>query len=39
MILSHVSSINDNWDVLDTMIVAGDSPVTLYDFLKGYLGI
>jgi len=37
MILSHVSSINDNWDVLDTMLVAGDSPIPLYDFLKGYL--
>jgi hypothetical protein len=37
MILSHVSSINDNWNVLDTLIVAGDSPITMYDCLKDYL--
>ncbi|MCK6561878.1 serine hydrolase [bacterium] len=37
MILSHVSSMNDNWEVLDAMIVAGDSSIPLYDFLKGYL--
>jgi CubicO group peptidase (beta-lactamase class C family) len=37
MILSHVSSINQNWDVLRPLIVAGDSPMTLFDFLKSYL--
>jgi CubicO group peptidase (beta-lactamase class C family) len=37
MLLSHVSSINDNWDTLEPLVVAGDSPIPLYDFLKGYL--
>jgi CubicO group peptidase (beta-lactamase class C family) len=37
MILSHVSSIKDNWGVLEPLTVAGDSPITLYDFLKNYL--
>ena len=37
MILSHVSSINDNWNVLQPLVVAGDSPITLFDFLKNYL--
>ena len=27
MLLSHVSSINTNWDVLGPLIVAGDSPI------------
>ena len=37
MILSHVSSIIDNWDILDTLVVEGDSPISLYDGLKNYL--
>jgi CubicO group peptidase (beta-lactamase class C family) len=37
MILSHVSSINDNWTIIDSMFVAGDSPIPLFDFLKNYL--
>jgi CubicO group peptidase (beta-lactamase class C family) len=37
MILSHVSSINDNWTILPSLYVSGDSPIPLYDFLKGYL--
>jgi len=36
MILSHVSSIRDNSDVLGPLIVAGDSPIKLSDFLKSY---
>jgi len=37
MILSHVSSIIGNSDVIDSLVVAGDSPIPLYDFLKDYL--
>jgi CubicO group peptidase (beta-lactamase class C family) len=37
MILSHVSSINDNYTICEPLFVAGDSPISLYDFLKGYL--
>ncbi len=37
MLLSHASSINDNWDVLEPLTSTGDSPIPLYDFLKGYL--
>ncbi len=37
VILSHVSSINQAWDVLQPLIVAGDSPMTLYDYPKSYL--
>jgi CubicO group peptidase (beta-lactamase class C family) len=37
MILSHVSSINDDEDILEPLVVTGDSPITLYDCLKDYL--
>jgi len=38
MILSHVSSINEDWEnVLKPLLVAGDSPIPLFDFLKDYL--
>lgn len=40
MLLSHVSSIRDNWDMLEpgyTIDNGGDSPISLEAFLKGYL--
>ena len=40
MLLSHVSSIRDNWDKLEigyTLDNGGDSPMSLEDFLKSYL--
>ncbi len=40
MLLSHVSSIRDNWSILEegyTIDHGGDSPVSLEDFLKAYL--
>jgi CubicO group peptidase (beta-lactamase class C family) len=40
MLLSHVSSIRDNWDILEigyTIDKGGDSPMSIEDFLKNYL--
>jgi CubicO group peptidase (beta-lactamase class C family) len=37
MLLTHTSSIIDKWDVLDSLIVPGDSPIPLGEFLEGYL--
>lgn len=37
MLLTHTSSIEDNWDVLDSLITQGDSPVALDYFLENYL--
>jgi len=40
MLLSHVSSFRDNWNVLElgyTIDQGGDSPMSLEDFLKSYL--
>lgn len=40
MLLSHVASIRDNWDMLEigyTIDHGGDSPMSLEDFLKSYL--
>jgi CubicO group peptidase (beta-lactamase class C family) len=38
MLMSHTSSIDDNWDVLDSLVTwGGDSPVGLHEFLAGYL--
>ena len=40
MLLSHVSSIRDNWTMLEpgyTIDNGGDSPIALGDFLKAYL--
>lgn len=40
MLLSHVSSFRDNWNVLEigyTIDHGGDSPMSLEDFLKSYL--
>ncbi len=36
-LLSHTSSIRDNWNVMDGYYVDGDSPVALGDFLEDYL--
>lgn len=37
MLLSHTSGIDDNWSVMNSVIVEGDSPITLSEFLEGYL--
>lgn len=37
MLLTHTSGISDNWDVLGSIYVAGDSPIPLGDFLADYL--
>lgn len=41
MLLAHVSSIKDNWQILSPLYThesgGGDSPLALADFLKGYL--
>lgn len=36
-LMSHVSSINDDWYVLQPLYVLGDSPIGFYDFFYGYL--
>ncbi len=36
-LLTHTSSIRDNWNVLSANYVQGDSPISLHDFLAGYL--
>jgi CubicO group peptidase (beta-lactamase class C family) len=36
MLLAHVASLRDNWQVLNHVYVRGDSPVALGDFLAGY---
>ncbi len=35
-LLTHTSSMKDNWDILNTMYVAGDSPVSLAGFMENY---
>ncbi len=37
MLLSHASGIDDNWGAMNSVIVDGDSPIALSDFLEGYL--
>ncbi len=38
MLLTHTSSINDNWDVINSLISwGGDSPIALDSFLVNYL--
>lgn len=37
MLLSHTSSIRDNWGVIDPYYVLGDSPIPLGDYLNNYL--
>jgi CubicO group peptidase (beta-lactamase class C family) len=36
MLLTHTSTISDNWDVLNGVYVDGDSPIALGDFLGDY---
>ncbi|MBI2257679.1 MAG: serine hydrolase [Flavobacteriia bacterium] len=38
-LLTHTSSIEDNWDVLSTYYVQGDSPISLSSYLQNYLTI
>lgn len=35
-LLTHSSAMRDNWDILDTVYVAGDSPLSLGAFMQGY---
>ena len=37
MLLSHTSGIDDNWSAMNSVIVDGDSPIPLADFMEGYL--
>ena len=37
MLMSHTAGIVDNWDVIDSLVVDGDSPLGLGEFLEGYL--
>lgn len=37
MLMTHTSSIADNWNVLDGLTVCGDSPIPLDTFLINYL--
>jgi CubicO group peptidase (beta-lactamase class C family) len=37
MCMTHMSSINDNWAILDPLNIQGDSPVPLGEFLEDYL--
>lgn len=35
-LLTHSAAMRDNWNILDTVYVAGDSPLPLGDFMQGY---
>ncbi|MDF1538171.1 MAG: serine hydrolase [Candidatus Thorarchaeota archaeon] len=37
MLLSHVSGIRDNWNILGPLQSTGDSPIQLDEFTEGYL--
>jgi CubicO group peptidase (beta-lactamase class C family) len=37
MCMTHMSSINDNWAILDPLNIQGDSPIPLGEFLQEYL--
>jgi CubicO group peptidase (beta-lactamase class C family) len=37
MCMTHMSSINDNWLILDPLNIQGDSPIPLGEFLEAYL--
>jgi CubicO group peptidase (beta-lactamase class C family) len=37
MLMTHTSSINDNWTILNPLWVRGDSPIPLGEFLVNYL--
>lgn len=39
MLLTHTSSLRDDWDALDALVVEGDSPIALGDFLADYLAV
>jgi len=39
MLLTHTSSLRDDWDVLDAALAEGDSPIALGDFLADYVGV
>ncbi|MEX0832301.1 MAG: serine hydrolase domain-containing protein [Actinomycetota bacterium] len=36
MLLTHTSSLRDNWGVLNASYVHGDSPISLADYMEGY---
>jgi CubicO group peptidase (beta-lactamase class C family) len=36
-LLTHTSSIRDNWAIYDESYVIGDSPIALGDYVRGYL--
>lgn len=38
-LLTHTSSIVDNWDILEDLYVFGDSPISLATFYNGYLNV
>jgi len=35
-LMSHTSSLQDNWDILSNIYVYGDSPISLAEFMEGY---
>jgi CubicO group peptidase (beta-lactamase class C family) len=37
MLMTHTSTIRDNWPVLHSLVCCGDSPITLDSFLVNYL--
>ena len=37
MLLSHTSSIRDDWNILEANYCPGDSPIALGDYMAGYL--
>ena len=37
MLLSHTAGVRDNWPVLESLRVDGDSPLALGNFMEGYL--
>ncbi|HRF75268.1 MAG TPA: serine hydrolase [Chitinophagales bacterium] len=38
-LLTHSAAMRDNWNILDTVYVAGDSPLPLGDFMQGYFEV
>jgi len=36
-ILTHTASLNENWQLLDSLVAPGDSPIPLGEFVKDYL--
>jgi len=37
MCMTHMSSINDNWNIMSPLNIQGDSPIPLGEFLENYL--